>query len=264
VPIIAKTASEATVALEAMIYQDVLPLLSFDSLRCYGTERTDDPARSWLFLEDVVGREYDEGSVADRLLAARWLAELHVVAIRLGLQDKVPEAGTQRLAECLAEALQNIDRSLGEGAPDEGDTGLISLQSLLIGLAAAWSQVEEVCALLPAGLVHGDFKDENVRIHSVGSSNRVRVIDWEYSGWGPLCTDLFAIVDEYGSRASQDLWPDYDPQLVGRVAIAFRMLSCINWAAQTLPYPPYNNVRDDLRFYAASLRSTCAALGWVS
>ena len=65
--VIAKRCRSGRAAVEAVLYEQVLPRLSAPTLRYYG--KLDEPETdfSWIFVEEAVGREYvaDDYSIAD-------------------------------------------------------------------------------------------------------------------------------------------------------------------------------------------------------
>jgi len=53
-----------------------------------------------------------------------------------------------------------------------------------------WSEIEEICGVMPRTLVHGDFVAKNVRVRNGRGGLSLLVFDWGYAGWGVPGTDL--------------------------------------------------------------------------
>ena len=60
-------------------------------------------------------------------------------------------------------------------------------------LASRYEAVVEEIAALPTGFVHGEFFASNVLVETAAGTVRVRPLDWELAGIGPLLIDLAAL-----------------------------------------------------------------------
>jgi hypothetical protein len=149
----------------------------------------------WLFLEDVGGVLYSRHSPTHRVLAARWLARLHLGSARLGLGAALPDAGPGHFLGLLRRAQAGLPRAY------EGEL-LDAILSRLDLLEEYWDVIETWCEGMPRTLVQGAFVDRNLRVRG---EREVMPYDWELAGWGVPAIDLAQSAQQWSFAASPDL-----------------------------------------------------------
>jgi len=78
----------------------------------------------------------------------------------------------------------------------------LSRRTRFAGIVSRYDAVIEETAALPAGFVHGEFFASNVLVQG-GGSVRVRPLDWELAGIGPVLIDLAALTAGRWSDAAR-------------------------------------------------------------
>src|SRR5439155_26271989 len=106
--VIAKRSRYVTGRVERVIYEEVLPRIPVPSLGFYGYVRDPDQDFSWLFLEDARGEPYSRLNVAHRVLAGRWLGEMHLAA-SAELSEKLPDRGPGHYFHLLQDSKSGLD-----------------------------------------------------------------------------------------------------------------------------------------------------------
>jgi hypothetical protein len=272
-PTIAKQRWRAGAQTEHIVYEKVLPQLPIPPVRCLGYADDDDPARAWVFVEDVGGGPYQRADREHRVVAARWLAGAHAFCMTGFGRAVLPERGPEHYLQLLRAAATMIESHL-RADQFQGDDRQI-LFAVACGLAELenrWHRLESWCGAMPRTLVHGDFVAKNCRIGgSAGSDVRLLVFDWETAGWGPPAVDLAtnALGDQGLSlhyttyaREIRAIWDGFDAKELGhaiRVGDALRVLAAIKWGAVSLSHgwAP----RDEMRFYVAPLARALRLVG---
>ena len=189
--VIAKRCRTATARTERMIYQQLLPLTGLPALACYGLLEEPGGEFCWLFLEDAAGSRYSPLLPHHRALAGGWLAEIQLATGSADLKSSLPERELdehrQLLRACQAMLLDRLSRAL---LSSEDAAMLRNLAAHMDVLESHWSEIEEICDLMPRSLVHGDFVIRNLRIRDTLTGPALLVFDWEFAGWGLPATDL--------------------------------------------------------------------------
>ena len=198
--VIAKRCRTATARIERMIYQTLMPLTGMPALGCYGLLEEPGGEFCWLFLEDAAGSRYSPLLPHHRALAGGWLAEIQLATGSADLKSSLPERELdehrQLLRGCQAMLLDRLSRALLSA---EDAAMLRNLAAHMDVLESHWSEIEEICDLLPRSLVHGDFVIRNLRIRDTVTGPALLVFDWEFAGWGLPTTDLAQFVDRVAS-----------------------------------------------------------------
>lgn len=242
------------VAVERLVYEEMLPLLDLPAPRYLGA------VGPWLFVEHVGDVAFDPERPEHRAAAARWLARLHAGARALPLGETLPDRTAShyrgRLEEARRVLLAPLDNAMlgaKEGATLVAAAGRCDL------LARRWADVASVAALTPSTLVHGDFHPSNVRVRG----GDVLPFDWGSSGWGTPAEDV-ARADPAAYAAAS---PGLDEDDAGRLAELgrlFRTLALIAWNDRGLASPSAADVvRTKVRFYGEWLEESLRALRWT-
>lgn len=256
--VIAKRGYTETLRREYEIYADVLPRMTLPALRCFGWLSLEEGEFAWLFLEDAGDEEFDPESKGHRVLAARWMGELHVSALRLSSRMHLPPAGPSRYLGHLQHGRRVLLDCAGNPALSAED--LVVLESVVSHcdeLEALWGRIDKECSDLPQTLVHGDFVPKNLRVRRGLGEPSLVLFDWEMVGWGPPAADLASIDLEAYWPVVREAWPGLDKSTVHRMAELgklFRNLASIDWAAARLAKagPWVGNAIARLRVYSAT------------
>lgn len=249
--VIAKRLPQASAHAERMVYEHVLPQVPVTAPCYYGALAGDSPeSDTWLFLEDVGSERYSESRPDHLALTARWIACLHGTASAVAEARELPDAGPGRYYQHLVSAAEKLEQRLS--GPDLGPGDLTLLRGVVHqvrNLAAGWSDVAELCAGLPATVVHGDFRPKNVYLRRAGNRLACYPIDWETAGWGVPAADLTRIdVATYWSvmrewRTGLSLNAVHRLALVGQV---FRTIAAIDWECTSLRFEQRNMITQSL------------------
>jgi hypothetical protein len=274
--VIAKRSRKADSDIERAVYEDILPRLDITSPRCYGF--VDDPSGEWrwTFLEEATGEKYSRVLAADREEASRWLARLHTTAESLGTKTTLPDAGPNRYLGFLRAAREAIPRYLRNPvlAPEE----LVFLEGVVASLAdleTRWSGIEELCAIAPTTLVHGDFNAKNIRSSRASGTTRIVVFDWDDAGWGVPAVDLAQqTLAASGLSANPDLatyrsivherWPHLSGEAWSRLASCgsvFRSLAALHWGTGALKTEWAALWVENIRLYEAERANALTRMG---
>ena len=205
----------------------------------------DDGSAPWLFLEDAGDEPFSGDDPAHRQAAVRWLAEMHTGAANLEALNTLPLRGASFYRDYLASA-SRLTLQARSDIPGNAliETTLDNVDTIIDTLQKAWPALDDVCALMPATLAHGDFA-KNIRVtRHVNGTTSVGVFDWEMAGVGPPAADLARV---YGSENTGDLasytdiarrrWSGIGKREVTRMAHAgliFRNVAALHWSCETL------------------------------
>ncbi|OLD93519.1 MAG: hypothetical protein AUI36_46800 [Cyanobacteria bacterium 13_1_40CM_2_61_4] len=275
--IIAKRTRRADARIERTVYEEILPTLKVPSLHYYGSLEDSDGTFCWTFLEDASGARYSTLLGANREQAARWLGLLHTSAAEAAAAARLPDAGPNRYREFLRGARDAIPRYLGNPVLPREDLDL--LESVLGGLTELemdWRGIEEICAGVPATLVHGDFNGKNIRLGPADGDPVFLVFDWEDAGWGVPAVDLAQqAVPASGLSASPDIrtyhatvqerWPNLNRERLQRLAdcgSVFRTLAALYWEAAGLGTEWASLSVSKIRLFEAERVNALSRIGW--
>ena len=272
--VIAKRSSSERIGRESLVYEHVLPALPVPVAPYYGTLTEAGTDAAWLFVAHAGPVDYRPDLAAHRTLAARWLATLHTAGASAARPAGLPERGPGHFRRELAAARAEILRHLGNPALRPQDVEVLhALVGQCEAAASRWEDVEQICRLTTATVVHGDFAPKNLRLDAGAT---LRPFDWAGAGWGTPAPDLpqlAAAPSTYWASPELDVyrelttgsWPGLDREDVLRLALAgklFRSLVCIRLEATGLGSEwPAGSMRD-MRLYQADLDDVLAAAGW--
>ena len=178
--VIAKRSPEARARTEQLAYA-TLAETRVPVPRLFGAQPASDSW--WLFIEDGAGRRMDTNDPDDRRRFASWLANLHGTEVAIELPERTAEGYRGKL-----------ERILQQLTPDHGACrnlpAVVDLVRLLAGLERQWPALAAAVHEVPWGIVHGDIAAKNVIMRGTPGNAQPFVIDWEYSGRGPVAIDL--------------------------------------------------------------------------
>jgi hypothetical protein len=278
--VFAKQSQSAAMALELMIYQEILSRMPGTAPRFLGT-CTDPDGFTWLFVEGVGDRKLSDENPEHRVLSARWLGRFHASAARQGLGAQLPDAGPSRYLGHLRAGRDAIRRHFANpGFAPEDLTLLTGVLEELDSLEARWPEIENTCRDMPVTLVHGDLRPKNVRIRSRRVTPALYAIDWEMAGWGVPAADLASAcgpgptlpIDANTYRTTmQEQWGSLDAADICRLSVlgrVFQALAGIDWAGASLKFDtrryllaPVSTMRVHRRQIAGALGEGSAWLG---
>jgi len=133
----------------------------------------------------VVGDEIRGATVEQAMLAVSQLGRLHAPL----LGDSAP-AGADWLNVPVTGAL--IRGLYGGFVVHYGDTMTVEQRTVCERLVAGFDDyvAAEMAGDRPMGLVHGDYRLDNLLFGQPGADRPVTVVDWQTVSWGPALTDL--------------------------------------------------------------------------
>jgi thiamine kinase-like enzyme len=263
--VIAKRCRSETARVEHAVYLDILPSLPITALRHYGFKEQED-GFCWLFLEDAGTATYLRRLEEHRILAAQWLARMHVSAAKIGIARQLPDRGPNHYLTHLRSARDGIRHSMHDPRVDVGNrTVLEELVSQLDTLELRWTDVEVACAGVPSTLVHGDFRPKNLRLREAEGATSILPLDWEFAGWGLPCRDISDVpVDVYWSVVHES-WPDLTLQdiwCLANIGKLFEWVTALNWETASLITDPTEKAMRNMTVCRAWLASAMELAFW--
>lgn len=181
---------------EVRFYSDVAPLFADSSQRgggpiahCYHASYAPDTGMFTLLIDDAApaeaGDEIRGATITDATLALNQLGRLHApliggdapagwlvreTPVNQGLITALYAGFTDRYGE----AISDDQRMVCQRLVDAFDAYL----------------AEEAAAARTQGLVHGDYRLDNMLFGRPGSPRDLTVVDWQTVTWGPAMTDV--------------------------------------------------------------------------
>jgi len=266
--VIAKRCKLGRLRVERAIYEQVLPDLPLPRLRFYGSLEEPDAAYGWLFLEDAGDVRFSSGSAEDRALSGRWLAMLHSSPAGERVRTlSLPGRGVDFHREMVVLARDTIRNSLVNPAMSADDLSV--LNRILFhcdDVATHWTEIEEVCNVVPEVLVHGDFAAKNVRVRRRAGALEIFPLDWDGAGWGVPADDLSQVETRVYWSIVRHSWPGLTSDALNRLANIgkiFWNLIPITGETETLGSEWVANVMRKMRAYEAGIAEAIAAEGWT-
>jgi len=176
---------------EIATYERILAPFDAGAPRFYGSAIDQRRGRYWLFLERVCGVPLSEvGDFDVWRQASGSLARLH------GRVARNPDLASAAAAVPLVRYDRAHSRALMLRAQRHLNADAAQPRSRRLRFASLASQYEGVLdeiAVLPSGFVHGEFFASNVLVETAAGRVRVRPVDWEVAGMGPMLMDLAAL-----------------------------------------------------------------------
>jgi hypothetical protein len=277
--VIGKWSTDERIRREAVVYERVLTRLPVSRPQYFGCIAAPDGDGSWLFVSYAGDESYRPRSPHHRMLAARWLADLHCTAARAAPGVALPRRGPPYYLAELETARSDIARHLADVPLTPPDAAVLA--RIVRGcdvVARHWDAVEAACRSTPSTLVHGDFAPKNLRVRGDAPAPVLEPFDWASAGWGTPAADLPQLdrsassywaapdLDVYLERIAA-LWPGVTRADLRRLAAlgkVFRTAVCLNLeAAGFVSVWPEAAMRD-MRYYRADLDDAIRALGWAT
>ena len=238
--VVAKGAPARTLAVDALVYREILPEVGLPAPAYYGY--LDQGDRSWLFIEEVRGEPFTHRSPAHRALAVRWLATLHARTSQLPLAERLPAETPEAYLRCLVTAREAI-RTAWEATPAPARPMLATLVATLDQIEAAWPDACRHCATMPHGLVHADFVNKNVIVLERHDREELMALDWGIAGWGAPAPDLEYLDPAEYLALVRPTWPGVrlaDVAALKAIGTVMRHLGLVEvWAASLSDQPAW-------------------------
>jgi aminoglycoside phosphotransferase (APT) family kinase protein len=176
---------------EIATYERMLSPFAAGAPQFYGSAIDERRGRYWLFLERVRGVPLTEvGDFDVWRQVSGWLASMHGrVARSPGLARAAAAAPLVRYDRALARVWMERAQWFLDADATQPRSARLRFASLLW----EYESVLDEIAALPAGFVHGDFFASNVMVETAAGQVRVRPVDWEVAGMGPMLMDLAAL-----------------------------------------------------------------------
>lgn len=268
--VIAKRCRHREALRERTIYADILPFLPVPSIRLHAFAAERESNHAWLFMEDAVGEPYDPKREDHRVLAGHGLGLIHTAAAALTPPSSVRDRGPASFRQDLQGACDALDRARSNPALTGDDVAVLrDMISRCRILASHWGELESVCRRLPQTLVHGDFKEDHIRIRSGG----LVLFDWHEGGWGAPVLDAakfvgYSVDPDITAYAAivKDRWPAIDLtgiRRMGFIGEACRCVASIRWEAEKLRYEWVEGPMATLRVYSGWLDDVVRAEPWL-
>lgn len=240
--LIGKRCRPQTALHEQRVYETILPQLPFRTLRFYGMVEQADEKASWLFMEDA-GDQVCSYEQTDLAAAARWLAQLHTSTSDIA-NSNLPTRGAEHYLDHLTSGRAQIETVLRTHELATGEYRVLrNMVDMLSAVESDWQHVAARCASMPQAFVHGDLKNENLRLRDGTPESQLLALDWEMSGFGPLAIDLHPFL--FWGRGSNRKLPirayasvvkrhwkigESELEVMAHIGALFRLLAAIHWA----------------------------------
>jgi thiamine kinase-like enzyme len=250
---------------ENFVYKHILPFLPYSPLDYYGIVEEEDSEYVWLFLEYAGNTKYSSILKEHRLLATKWLAQMHISANKIESANHLPSKGAKYYKYHLRSGREGIREILRNSSILASE---ISALRAIINhcdlLERNWTRIEEISVKLPNTLVHGDFVKKNLRIRNHQSEMILLPFDWEDAGWGSPATDIMHIETESYWCLVRDFWSSITQLMIKQSAIIgqiFWSIDAINWELPRLQFGWKERSIRNMRIYDDWLVNAIQLLG---
>ena len=215
----------------------------------------------WSFLEDGAGRRMDTGDVEDRRRLSRWLACLHDTEVTTVLRERTTD-----------EYRGKLERVRQQLTPGHGQSrnlpAVIDLVCLLAQIERQWPALAAAVHEVPRGIVHGDIAAKNIIMRGAAGNVQPFVIDWEYSGRGPVAIDL-SRPDDGPPKFDAETYAEARRVKLGmvegwiEVGCVLRYLDGLSWQAWSVEQDCVVSAKAHLPSYARGLGLTLRRARWA-
>ncbi len=177
---------------EVRFYTDVAPSLDGGPVApCYSAAFNPDSGAFHLLLGDagpaLVGDEIRGATIEQALLALTELARLHAPA--LGNASMAQAEWLNRESPMNQALIGQLYTGFVERYGDQIEPGHRLVCERLIGSFDGYLAAEAAADRVQ-GLVHGDYRLDNMLFGQAGADRPLTVVDWQTVGWGPAMTDV--------------------------------------------------------------------------
>lgn len=176
---------------EVQFYSDIAPRLGGPVAHCYHASYQPETGVFTLLLDDaapaVVGDEIRGASIEDAMMALTQLGRLHAPLIGSTALSQAPWLNRESPMNqaLLTQLLGGFLERYGEAISPEQRLVCQKLADSFDDYLA-----EEAAEDRVHGLVHGDYRLDNMLFGRPGSLRDLTVVDWQTVTWGPAMTDL--------------------------------------------------------------------------
>ena len=275
-PVIAKHCPAADAEREHLAYHDVLPSFGIIGPKSYGLIHDDNNSnkrRSWLFIEHIGGRLYDASDKEHQLLAGKWLAKLHTAGSRHPNVFNINNRSSEHYGTFVDTCIQILSHQCQNDDLTNQERALLKrIHDFCITLKGHWPDIEAFCKSMPQTLMHGDFKEDNMRVVDTDRGPEIIAFDWANSGWGAPGLDIAKFTGYSVSPALQPYlrmclqhWPTIDKAAIvrmGYVGEIFRWSETIRWHADELNYGRKLSVMASMPVYAVWMEEINRMAPW--
>lgn len=176
---------------EVRFYTEVAPNLGGPVAQCFDAGYDDSTGAFHLLLGDagpaVVGDEIRGATIEQASLAVAELGRLH--APLLGDTAMAKAGWLNRESPMSQSLIGQLYAGFVERYRDEIAAEHRQVCDRLVGAFDAYVAAESDPARVK-GLVHGDYRLDNLLFGQTGADRPLTVVDWQTVGWGPAMTDL--------------------------------------------------------------------------
>jgi hypothetical protein len=235
VSIIAKRSMTDRLSIEILIYEEILPRLPGEAVRCYGSILDTDENFTWIFLDDAGDDCYRKDLYEDRILMGQWLGAFNVAASELPVTKSLPDRGPAHYLGSLEYVRQQTLSVVHSGQFTSHDNETFeSIARSCDHLIARWDRVQDFWNRIPLTLVHGDLVEKNLRIRSSAGRRAVLPIDWETAGRGHVGADLAPSEGDPASYSAtiRSRWPNLPGANLEQIVTfgkLFRVIAALRW-----------------------------------
>jgi hypothetical protein len=176
---------------EVRFYADIAPRLSGPVAHCYHAAIDPQTGIFDLVLDDAapaqVGDEVRGASIEQATLAVTELGRMHASCLadqalaRISWLRRDAPVNQALIATLYAAFADRYADAITEQQREVCERFIASFDDYLAAEAAANR---------PAGLVHGDYRLDNMLFGQAGAQRPLTVVDWQTVTWGPLFSDL--------------------------------------------------------------------------
>jgi thiamine kinase-like enzyme len=213
---------------EVRFYRELAPRIGGPLARCHLAE-IDDEGWFTLVLEDIAPAEQGDQiggcGVEEARLAVRELARLHAPVFadpQLGATPWLNQGNVLSQA-LLGQLLPAFLERYGDRVESEHR----ELCERVVASLDGWYADRRP----PLGLVHGDYRLDNMLFGTGQADRAFVVVDWQTVGWGPVMTDVAyfiggALAPERRREHERALVREYHEQLLGHGVTGFGWETC--------------------------------------
>ena len=265
--IVAKELLAAAATVEVRIYKDVLPDLPLRGPQLLGAVDSVDSGRVWLFLEEIVGPRFDKTDGGHVGMASRWLATLHATSKQSEVGESLSWRGPDYYESLMTRTLSELEELPANPAIDREHVEVLRrLSCHLERLRSGRDAFADVYLGLPASVVHGDFKGNNMAFSETIAPSALRVFDWSEAHRGPWAVDLswvdpseyLAGLVSHGQRCDR---ADVDEWVVFGSIVRWTLAA--SWEIPGLRYEWVERRMRHMAMYENRLGTAIESSGWL-